>query len=117
MSDFMHSIFVAINVKPEHRESFVEACETEAKGAISGEPGLFQFQMLADDANPNRFYFYEIFRDEKAAEDHWDTEVFKIWWDTVETMFDGEPERICTMRTVFPTVAGLEKQKPGLKYW
>jgi quinol monooxygenase YgiN len=117
MVDSMYSIFVAINVKPEHRDSFIEASTLEAQGAIRGEPGLFQFQMLVDETNLNRFYFYEIFKDEEAANNHWETEVFKTWWNTVEEMFDGEPETICTMRSISPSVNGLEKQKAGLMNW
>jgi quinol monooxygenase YgiN len=113
----MYSIFVAINVKSEHRDSFIKASNVEAQGSVSGEPGLFQFQMLVDDSNPNRFYFFEIFKNEEAAEAHWETDVFKAWWNTVEEMFDGGTERICTMRTIFPSNSGLEKQKPGLMNW
>ena len=117
MSNSMYSIFVAINTKPEHRDSFIKASTAEAQGAISGEPELFQFQMLVDDSNPNRFYFYEIFKDEKAVEDHWETDVFKTWWNAIEGMIDGKPETICSMRTIFPSISGLEKQKPGLTNW
>ena len=117
MKDSMYSILVAINVKPEYRDAFIEASIVEAKGSIKGEPEIFQFQMLIDDANPNRFYFFEIFKNEDANKDHWETEVFKTWWNTVEEMFDGGTERICTMRTIFPSVNGLEKQKPGLMNW
>ena len=117
MPDSMYSIFVAINVKSEHRDSFIKASTVEAQGAISGEPGLFQFHMAVDDSNPDRFYWYEVFKDEKAAEDHWETDIFKTWWNTVEDMFDGEVETICTMRTIFPSISGLEKQKPGLMNW
>ena len=113
----MYSIFVIINVKPEYRDAFVEASRLEAQGTVSGEAGVFQFHMLVDETNPNRFYFFEIFRDEQALETHWETEVFQAWWDAVEEMFDGEPERVSTMRTVFPSVAGLEQQKPGLANW
>ena len=114
MGDSMYSIFVIINVKPEHRETFVKASTVEARGTISGEPGVYQFHMLADETNPNRFYFFEIFRDEEAVKTHWETENFKIWWDTVEEMIDGDTELVSTMRTIFPSVKGLEKQKPGL---
>ncbi len=117
MLDSMFSIFVVINVRPEHRDSFIKASIAEAQGSVRGEPGLFQFQMLVDESNPNRFYFFEIFKDKDAADTHWDTEVFKTWWNAVEGMFDGEAERICTMRTIFPSVSGLEKQKPGLMNW
>ena len=117
MTDSMYSILVAINVKPEYRDSFIKASTAEAQGSVRGEPELFQFQMLVDESNPNRFYFFEIFRDETAAETHWETEVFKTWWNTVEEMSDGGTERISTMRTIFPSVSGLEKQKTGLMNW
>lgn len=117
MQESMFSIFVAINVKPEHREAFVEASIAEARGSIQGEPGLFQFQILADESDQNRFYFYEIFRDENAAKQHWETNVFKTWWNTVEGMIDGEIETISKMRTIFPSVSGLEQQKPALLSW
>ena len=110
----MYSIFVIINVKPEYREAFVEASRLEAQGTVSGEAGVFQFHMLVDEANPNRFYFFEIFRDEQALEAHWKTDVFQAWRGAVGEMFDGEPERVSTMRTVFPSVEVLERQKSGL---
>ena len=117
MIDSMYSILVAINVKPEHREPFIEASVAEAKGVIESEPGVFQWHMLVDESNPNRFYFFEIFRDEESAKEHWETEDFKTWRETVEPMFDGDTERISTMRTIFPSINGLEKQKPGLVNW
>ena len=116
-SPSMYSIFVIVNVKPEHREAFIEASELAAQGTVRAEPGVFQFHMLVDETNPNRFYFFEIFRDEQNLEAHWETENFKTWWGTVEEMLDGEPERVSTMRTVFPSSGGLEKQKPGLENW
>lgn len=101
MADSMYAGFFAINVKPEHREAFIEASIAEGKGAIREEPGIFQFQIMVDESNPNRFYFFELFRDEAAAEEHWETEVFKTWWITVEPMFNGEVETLGSMRTIF----------------
>ena len=54
-SESMYSVFVIINVKPEYREAFVEASRNEAQGTVSGDAGVFQFHMLVDEANPNRF--------------------------------------------------------------
>ena len=90
MTESMYSIMVAINVKPECREAFIEASIAEAKDVISEEPGVFQWHMLVDETNPNRFYFFEIYRDQKASQDHWETKVFETWWSTVERMFDGD---------------------------
>ena len=117
MTDSMHAGFFAVNVKPGHRDAFIKASVIEAKGVISAEPGVFQFLMMVDESNPNRFYFFEVFRDEDAARAHWDTELFKTWWSTVEPLFDGDLETVCTMRTIFPSVEGLVAQRPGLSNW
>lgn len=117
MTDNIYSIMVAIVVKPEHRDAFIEASIAEAKDVIKSEPGVFQWHVLVDESDPNRFYFFEIFRDEEAANEHWETEVFKTYWEIVELMFNGDPEYMTTMRTIFPSTRGLEKQKTGLVNW
>ena len=113
----MYAIFGAINVKTEHLNAFREATIREARDTVRDEPGVFQFHILTDAETPNRFYYFEIFRDEDAAEAHWATETFQTWWATVEDMLDGGTQRISTMRTMFPSDQGLEKQKAGLVDW
>lgn len=117
MEEAMLGGFFAINVKPEHRQSFLDASIFEAQNVISEEPEVFQFQIMVDAANPNRFYFYEVFRDEAAVQDHWESEVFKNWLNTVQTMLDGEIEIIARMRSLFPTAKGFEAQKSSLLLW
>ena len=113
----MYAIFGAIDVKPEHVDAFTDATIHEARGTVRDEPGVFQFHILTDADTPNRFYYFEIFRDEAAAEAHWETENFQTWWATVEDMLDGGTQRISSMRTMFPSDQGLEKQKAGLVDW
>jgi quinol monooxygenase YgiN len=113
----MYAIFGVIDVKPEHAHAFREATIRAARGTVGDEPGVFQFHILADADTPNRFCYFEIFRDEAAAEAHWKTENFKTWWSTVKDMLVGETQRISTMRTLFPSDQGLEKQKAGLVDW
>ena len=115
--DSMYAIFGSMDVKPEHVEAFRDATVHEARGTVRDEPGVFQFHILTDTDNPNRFYYFEIFRDEAAADAHWETEIFKSWWATVEGMLDGGTQRISNMRTMFPSDHGLEKQKAGLLDW
>ena len=113
----MFAIFVKIEVKLEHVKEFTEAAMIEAQGTVSGEPGVFQFHMLVHEKRPEVFYFFEIFRDAAAWETHRETENFKAWRAKVEPMLAKTPERISSMRTVFPSEAGLEKQKAGLLDW
>ncbi len=112
----MFGIFVTIEIKPEHIEEFIEATVIEARGTVSGEPDVLQFHMSIDEDRPSVFYFFEIFRDVVAWNAHRETENFKVWREKVEHMFAKSPERI-SMRTVFPSEAGLEKQKAGLIDW
>lgn len=109
--------FFAVNVKPEHRQSFLNASIFKAQSVVSEEAEVFQFQMMVDLAIPNRFYFYEVFQDEAAVQDHWDSEAFKNWLNTVQAMQDGDIEFTARMRSLFPTTKGFEAQKPGLLQW
>ena len=47
--------------------------------------------MLVDDLNTNRFYFFEILKDEEAAEAHWETDVFKTWLEIVKKRLTERP--------------------------
>jgi autoinducer 2-degrading protein len=113
----MYAIFGVINVNPEHVHAFREATISEARRTVQDEPGVLQFHILSDADTPNRFYYFEIFGDEAAAEEHWETENFKTWRATVEGMLEGDGQRISTMRPVFPSEQGLVKQKAGILDW
>jgi quinol monooxygenase YgiN len=113
----MYAIFGAINVKPEHVPAFRESIIRVSQATVGDERSVFQFHILTDVDTPSRFYYFEIFRDEAAADEHWETENFKAWFATVEGMLDGDIQRTCTMETLFPSEKGLEKQKAGLLDW
>ena len=113
----MYSIFVAIKVKTEHIDEFSQVSITEGKGAVRDEPDCFRFEILNDSGDPTKFYFYEVFRTEEAAEAHWETENFKVWRKKVDHMVDGPFGETVEMKTVFPSNSGYEQQKPGLLSW
>ena len=117
MSDSMLGGFFAITVKSQFRQEFLDASILEAQNIVSEEQGVFQFHIMVDATNPNRFYFYEVYRDQAAIQEHWDTAVFKCWWNTVKPLIEGSIESIATMRSLFPTTKGFEAQKPGLLQW
>ena len=117
MSDAMLGQFLAISVKPEHRQAFLETSIFEAQSVISEEPDVFQFHVMVDAADPNRFYFYEVYRDAAALEEHRETAAYKNWWQIIQPMLQGNVEQIADMRSLFPTRKGFEAQKPGLLQW
>lgn len=117
MNEAMRAGFFAVNVKEKHRQAFLDASIFEAQSVVSEEAGVFQFHVMVDEADPNRFYFFEVYRDKAAIQEHWETDVFKTWWSTVEPMLDGGLETVAKMRSIFPTQKGFEAQKPGLLQW
>ena len=112
----MHSIFVTINVKLEYVDRFTKASFADAQGSVQDETGCFRFDILKDMNVHNRFYLYEVYLDEEAFHIHLKTPHFKLWWETVENMIDGDINST-KMSTVFPSEAGWNKQKPGLQNW
>lgn len=112
----MFSLFVTINVKPEHVDEFANASFGDAQGSVRDEPGCFRFDINQDPEILARFYLYEVYRDEEAFQAHLDAPHFKKWIEMVKPMFDGEIEKV-EMNTVFPSDEGWEKQKPGLVDW
>ena len=59
---------ITIDIKPEHKKSFIEESVADAQGSVENEPGCLRFDVLQDDENPNRIYLYEVYRDDAAVE-------------------------------------------------
>ena len=112
----MYSIFVTINVKPEHIEEFKEASLGDAHGSTRDEPGCFRFDIHQDAGIPSRFYLHEVYRDEDAFQAHLEAPHFLQWRDAINPFSDGDIQKI-VMKTVFPSDDGWKKQKPGLLNW
>jgi len=62
--------------KPAERESVVEILRKFLPQA-QREPGVKAFQIHQSLTEPEKFFFYEVFRDEAAFSDHQQTEHFK----------------------------------------
>jgi quinol monooxygenase YgiN len=72
---------------------------------------------MADDNDPDRFYFYEVFQDEAAFQEHRETDAYKNWRRAIEPMLEGDVTTVAKMRSIFPTKKGFQAQKPGLLQW
>ncbi len=100
----MKVMCVIIQIKPKHREAFIEAMLDDARGSVNNEPGCLRFEVLQDDSDPNRICLYEVYRDEAAVEAHREAPHYLRWVQTVQEWFDGDRTRyICT--NIFPTDA------------
>jgi|SRR6266498_5423765 autoinducer 2-degrading protein len=66
----MYALVVTLQVKPDKREQFLAAAEDDSTCSVRDEPGCVRFDVLHDNADENRFYFYEVYRDEEAVKAH-----------------------------------------------
>ena len=59
-------LHVTVQVKPEHVAEFLEVVRYDAEHSEKDEPGCLRFDVIQDKDDQNRFYFYEVYRDEAA---------------------------------------------------
>jgi quinol monooxygenase YgiN len=86
-------LHVSIQVKPEHVTEFLEIVRYDAEHSEKDEPGCLRFDVIQDRDDANRFYFYEVYRDEAALAAHRETPHFKLYAEKVQPWLVTTPER------------------------
>ena len=86
-------LHVTVQVKPEHVSEFLEVVRYDAEHSEKDEPGCLRFDVIQDRDDPNRFYFYEVYRDEAALEAHRQTPHFKRYFERVQPWLAAPSER------------------------
>ncbi|QBD81150.1 antibiotic biosynthesis monooxygenase [Ktedonosporobacter rubrisoli] len=66
----MYVIVVGLQIKPEHRQDFIEAAFQNSHDSRLNEPGTRRFELIKDESDPNRFYLSEAYEDKAAFEAH-----------------------------------------------
>ncbi|HSU05504.1 MAG TPA: putative quinol monooxygenase [Acetobacteraceae bacterium] len=99
----MLALWVKVRVKPEGRDRFLKAIETDAEGSERDEPGCLRFNVLQDQQDQNVYYFFEVYRDEAALKAHQATPHYDVWRGAADTL-DG-PAQVTRCDTVFPAAA------------
>ena len=105
----MIAIWVKARVKPQERQRFLEAIEHDALASERDEPGCVRFNVIQDDADPNVYYFYEVYRDEAALEAHRAAPHYAVWRAAADTL-DG-PAQATRCDSVFPAAADYWERK------
>ena len=73
------AILVTVKIKPERTEEFLQVMHADAEGSRS-EPDCLRFDLLKDEKDPNKFYFYEVYKNSNEAIDyHKSMEWYKAW--------------------------------------
>ncbi len=105
----MYTLFVKIQIKPGFRDQYVEAALGDADGSTRDEPGCYRFDVLQDDNDPNTIYFYEVYKDEAAFQEHTKQPHMIKWRDTVKD-WNVKPTEAVRAHTVFPNDDAWKRQ-------
>jgi len=98
-------LHVTIQVKPQHVSEFMEMARYDAEHSQKDEPGCVRFDIIQDRDDSNRFYFYEVYRDEVALAAHRQTAHFKHYFEKTQPWLAAPPERRFG-KNVFPSDDG-----------
>lgn len=97
----MKALFVTVHMKPEYRDQILKGALEDARGSQNDEPGCLRFDVIQDDADPNRIYFYEIYKDEDAFQAHLKAPHFPAWSSIPEEWF-ASPTVVVLGQTISP---------------
>ena len=84
--DHLQVLVVTFEVKPEHRQAFYEAALEDARNTKAHEPGCLRFDVVEDTQNPNKFVFFEVYRDADALKAHTQAPYLAKWVEATKPM-------------------------------
>ena len=96
----MYHVVVPLKVKPEMREKFLAVALDDSTCSLR-EAGCLRFDVLQDTSDPNRFFFYEVYRDEEAFKAHQATEHYPRWRAAAAEVL-AEPVSASRCTTIYP---------------
>jgi (4S)-4-hydroxy-5-phosphonooxypentane-2,3-dione isomerase len=99
-------VHVFVHIKADQVDAFKTATIENARKS-SQEPGIARFDVIQQQDDATRFVLNEVYRDAGAPARHKETDHYKIWRDTVETMM-AEPRTSIKYTNVHPDNHGWD---------
>jgi autoinducer 2-degrading protein len=96
----MYVVCVTVFVKPGKENDFVEATLSNARNTRQ-EPGNCRFDVLQSEADPSRFFLYEVYKNPEAFTSHQQTEHYLHWRETVAEWM-AQPRQGLRHLSLFP---------------
>lgn len=97
---------VFVHVKEDQVEDFIAATLDNARNSVR-EPGIARFDIIQQQDDPTRFVLVEVYRTADDPALHKETDHYKRWRDTVESMM-AEPRTNIKYHNVFPDENGWD---------
>ena len=82
--------YVTVDVKEGFNDAFREIVLDEMKQSIKKEEGVYVIYAATAKENPNKWYFFEIYENEKAYQKHRKTAHFKKYIEQTENIIENK---------------------------
>ncbi|BCS88044.1 putative quinol monooxygenase [Pseudodesulfovibrio sediminis] len=105
----MFAVIVKVQIKPEHRDEFIEEMFADGRGSVDNEPDCLLFNIVEDGEDPNKLHLYEVYKDAEAFEKHTTMPHFTKWVEATKDWL-AAPLDISTGSHLFPDDAVWTKQ-------
>ena len=86
-------LMVNVQVKPGRRDEFIEVIKEDQLSTSTKEDGNFQFNVIQDNEDPDRFFLYEVYRDVAALEAHRAAPHFLKYREATADIYVEDPVR------------------------
>ncbi|HPG41815.1 MAG TPA: antibiotic biosynthesis monooxygenase [bacterium] len=96
----MFIVHVFVHVKPEQVDNFIRASLENARNSVK-EPGIARFDVVQQQDDKTRFVLVEVYRTPDDPARHKETDHYKKWRDTVESMM-AEPRSSIKFNNLYP---------------
>jgi len=96
----MYTTIVHVYVKSDHINDFIEATRLNHEASVQ-EPGNRRFDILQEEANPEKFILYEAYVSKQDADLHKQTEHYMTWRESVANWM-AKPRQGITHSGLFP---------------
>ena len=103
-------VMVTARVKPGKRDEFLKVIKEDAESTTTKEEGNFGFYVVQENEDPDKFFLFEIYRDQAALEAHRQTPHFLKYREAVADIYEGDPVRVMGTN-IWPSDAVLAQRK------
>jgi (4S)-4-hydroxy-5-phosphonooxypentane-2,3-dione isomerase len=92
----MICMLIEVHIKPSALDEFLKVIKHDAVRSEHDEPGCLRFDVLRDNDDPLKFYFYEVYKDEASRMAHREMPHFAEWGKFMKHGLDREIGRHVT---------------------
>jgi autoinducer 2-degrading protein len=85
----MYILLVRFDIPAQYRETFIDAALEDGRESSVHEPGTLRFELVEDEAIPNRFYLSEAYVDAIAFNVHANGPYFAKFFQIISGFADG----------------------------